>query len=195
MATSQRASRLHKFSPTRFIFCWKILLVRHHDMNRPTLLCGLVAILIMVSAGARAQSLCIGTETEYFSCRIQQSVKILSICGSSLESIEKLPNRSNAWLQYRYGPPGKPELTFPSVRHGSLDAFAHERHTGYQTLTFSIGSESYTVFAVQNIETEEISKGVEVSMKNKKTALRCNDEGLAFSFYSLVFALAFPSYK
>lgn len=50
--------------------------------------------------GPYKEGLCANGETVYFSCPVSAS-KVLSVCGSSGE------------VQYRFGPPGAPELSYP----------------------------------------------------------------------------------
>ncbi len=164
-------------------------------MNRPLLPIIFVALVIALSVEARAQSHCAPNEAVYFTCRIQKTAKILSVCGSALKTIESLPNRDKAWLQYRFGPLGDPELVFPSRKAGSLDAFSHEHHKGAQSLAFSKAGVTYSVFAAQHDDTGVISKGVSVITERKVIALRCDDAIPSSEFYGLVYALEYPSTK
>jgi hypothetical protein len=79
----------------------------------------LVAGLTVSAAGrAEAQDHWRQGEVVYFSCRIEGSHKLVSLCGGLVRDPETSERRADAWLQYRFGPPGKPELVFPPEKRG-----------------------------------------------------------------------------
>jgi hypothetical protein len=66
-----------------------------------------------------AQTHCHIDEVDYFSCRLRDSGKILSLCGGRLT-----PNQEHGmWLQYRVGQPGAIEMAFPEQRKESVGKF------------------------------------------------------------------------
>lgn len=164
-------------------------------MHVHTVAQSLVVLLAVSAIEANAQSHCAIGEATHFSCRIRNSSRTLSICGSDLRAVESLPRRSEAWLQYRFGAIGKPELVFPAAKNGSLDAFVHEYHMGLQQLSFSKSGATYTVFVAQNDITEEISKGVAVEINGKSQTLRCSDVEPSSTFFDLIYALEYPGAK
>lgn len=66
---------------------------------------------------------CVAGEEVYFSCAIEGSNKVVSLCGGIGES------GAPAWLQYRFGVIGRAELVFPSKKNGSLLEFGGVRQT------------------------------------------------------------------
>lgn len=158
----------------------------------------LVVILaaVVICETGFAQTLCRRGETVYFSCRISGKPKVVSLCGSGPDSIRKLSARTGAWLQYRFGVPGKPELVLPQRLDGSLNAFTHEFHHGLQTLRIESAGASYTIFTGQNLETKEDFRGVSVDVGKRAVQLNCAEETqLQFNFYNLVFDLEYPGHE
>lgn len=150
----------------------------------------LLAVLA-VSGAASAQTHCRADETTYFSCHTSRS-KVVSLCGSNPETIRKLSARSRAWLQYRFGVVGKPELILPRQKRGSLAAFAHEFHHGLQSLRIDSSGASYVLFSVVNLETGQPSSGVNVESGGRTIVLKCVEDAPHFSFYGLVSDLETP---
>jgi hypothetical protein len=92
-----------------------------------------------------AQSHCTKHEIDYFTCEIESTGKLMSICGSSFEAGSSPP-----WLQYRFGLAGKPELVYPAVKDGSFAKFElnyfHPREDhDVMDLRFISGSAKYGV--------------------------------------------------
>jgi hypothetical protein len=84
-------------------------------------------------AWAAAVTHCKAAETVVFSC--STGSRILSICASSNLS------KNAGYLQYRYGPPGKPELVFPEMLRHPAGLFTPG------TLMFSGGGGAYLKFS------------------------------------------------
>jgi hypothetical protein len=143
-----------------------------------------------VSGATCAQTHCRTDETTYFSCHTSR-LKVVSLCGSHPETIRRLSARSGAWLQYRFGVVGKPELLLPRYQGGSLSAFVHEFHQGLQTLRIDSAGPSYTLFTVVNLESGQPSSGVNVESGGKTAVLKCVDTPHS-SFYGLVSDLETP---
>ena len=87
---------------------------------------------------------CAASETVVFSCRIAESTKVLSVCGSA-----HLAPGTGA-LSYRFGIPGKPESVFPGDAEGSPLRFRYAHYFRMRTdlteLSFANGGATYTVF-------------------------------------------------
>ena len=107
-------------------------------------------------------SLCAATEKVYFSCKTK-SGRLLSVCGSTELQ------QPDAYVQYRFGPAGKPELAYPANRTGSLQSFRFYHYVRPQVsrvgLTFQSGDYEYTVYDHYegDIEPAEKSTGVSVT--------------------------------
>ena len=63
------------------------------------------------------ESHCLDNEFVYFSCRIDGSTKVVSLCGG-------IHDRKPSWMQYRFGAIGSLELIYPKTAEGSLHQFA-----------------------------------------------------------------------
>lgn len=105
-------------------------------------------------------SQCAPTERAIVTCAAKK--KVLSVCAGPKEGVP-------TWLQYRFGPPGKPELTFPADKKGSLAAFSLETRTlidgtEVTTLTFSNAD---TLYEVYTQEGRSSGAGVNVTPKGK----------------------------
>lgn len=88
-----------------------------------------------------AQTHCTPSERVVMSCQVKK--KVLSVCAGPTEG-------TPAWLQYRFGPLGKPELIAPATKAQSLRAFRLDRRTlasGTSTaLVFANDRATYEVF-------------------------------------------------
>ncbi|MCO4744896.1 MAG: hypothetical protein KC912_08905 [Proteobacteria bacterium] len=98
-----------------------------------------------VREAPRPKGHCSSGELAYFDCAAGDQ-KHLSLCGSADLS------PPTAFLSYRYGPLGAPELVYPESPRGSLERFhyearAHVRSQG-DTVHFDNGSFRYTVMAM-----------------------------------------------
>lgn len=75
---------------------------------------------------AQAQpTLCTAGERVIFSAALVRSTKLVSLCGSPGDG--DLPG---AYVQYRFGRPGRVELEYPHDRAGSRQQFEHEAGGG-----------------------------------------------------------------
>ena len=96
-------------------------------------------------------SLCGKGEKVVFSCSVKGSSRIVSLCSSI-----KL-TKTEGYLQYRFGLPGKIELEYPKERAGSLKQFEYSHYFRAQvdrtTISFSVNGYSYSIF--DNYEGEE----------------------------------------
>ena len=115
----------------------------------------LLSFVMQVNDQANAQavkttSLCGKGEKTIFTCPVKPSTKIVSLCSSA-----KL-TKTEGYLQYRFGLPGKVELEYPKDRTGSHDAFAYSHYfrakVDLTEISFSLDGYSYTVFDNYNAE-------------------------------------------
>jgi hypothetical protein len=106
-------------------------------------------IALSPARAVAADSLCRVGEAVLFSCKIANSKKFVSLCGSTYKDPSTSELKDGFWLQYRFGVLGRPELVYPETKKNSLDTFQAEYHHPYQaflySLTFQIGSFSYGI--------------------------------------------------
>jgi len=102
------------------------------------------------SAVVQTSSLCGKGEKVVFSCALKSSTKTVSLCAS-----DKL-TKSEGYLQYRFGLPGKIELEYPKDRSKPDQAFHYNHYFRAQVdlteISFSIDNYTYTVFDSYNGE-------------------------------------------
>lgn len=88
-------------------------------------------------------SLCGKNEQVIFSCLMQKSAKLLSLCGSQELDAQK------GYVQYRFGNPGKIELEYPAERKDTQSAFSYSRYTRplvtYLSLRFETNGYEYSI--------------------------------------------------
>lgn len=136
----------------------------------------LVALIACFTGNAFGQSHCATDETEYFSCQIKKSFKIISLCGNAQNSELK----TNGWLQYRFGVIGKPELTYPSSKSNSSEKFElnyfHPREDNHEVidLRFLNGKSLYSIELVR--ASSHIVGGINVMTGKKRISLNCDGE-------------------
>src|SRR5262245_59396824 len=90
-----------------------------------------------------APSLCEETEKVVFSCQLKNPAKIVSLCSST-----KL-TKTEGYLQYRFGVPGKIELEYPKQRSDAQKSFHYSHYFRAQVdeteISFSSDGYTYTV--------------------------------------------------
>ena len=115
----------------------------------------------------QANSLCAKNEHIIFSCAVNRTAKIVSLCASSDFAKER------GYLQYRFGLPGKIELEFPKERQGTQQKFQYSHYFRAQVdlteITFTIGGYEYSVFDNYNGEERPAisEQGVSVTAPGK----------------------------
>jgi hypothetical protein len=123
-------------------------------LNFPNI--GVIGLGIIAAGGPAfaAESLCTPTEHVFFNCRVKGGPKLLSVCGRAGEEATRGAAAPGDYLQYRFGPSGKPELEYPMSRESSLGRFqvASEYvpsafYESYQ-LSFESGGTEYRVYAI-----------------------------------------------
>jgi len=116
---------------------------------------------------AQGTTLCENTEKVVFSCQLK-GAKMVSLCGSSKFT------KTDGYLQYRFGLPGKVELEYPQQRSDSQKTFHYSHYFRAQVdlteITFSANGYTYTVFSNYNGEEKPAisDQGVKVTPTNKK---------------------------
>lgn len=135
-------------------------------------------ILFAAFSWASAQTHCKSQEDVVFSCKIQKSRKVVSLCANTQVVNGKTKTVA---LQYRFGKPDTPrELEFPLSETDSLEQFKLNEYFGSQVfstnISFTIGEFDY---AVNDSEEQRIPSfhmaGVTVVSRitNKQLDLRC----------------------
>jgi hypothetical protein len=120
----------------------------------------------------KVASHCAPGERVVYSCPTTNS-KLISLCSSSTLT------SSEGYLQYRFGPAGKPELIYPATRehpskHFQLGGIMYSGGGGAY-LKFVNGEYTYKVFSYINSSGE--AAGVVVSKSGKRIAeLYCKDD-------------------
>jgi len=148
-------------------------------MLRLFLVSVLCAFLLAYHSGVEPSlqkgSLCVEGEKVVFSCVIQKSAKVVSLCGSPDLA------KDRGYLQYRFGLPGKLELEFPQQKDSSPQSFKYNHYFRAQVdlteISFSKDNFQYTVFDDFNGEEKPAIKrqGVTVtpSGSDKEKTLLC----------------------
>ena len=81
-------------------------------------------LLIVVSSNAYSASLCAPNENMFFSCQIQGTTDVVSLCyGYNKPS----NNPNDIWMQFRYGTAKKIKLIYPKQKSDSLSKFIGAR--------------------------------------------------------------------
>jgi len=110
--------------------------------------------LLLEPASASPLSHCGSTETDFFSCTIAGSKKVISLCGGGTNT-ERV-----TWLQYRFGPISAPEMIFPTKKANSLKLFggwyeSHKGHHSMEEVWFHLGAYSYLIESSASFEGED----------------------------------------
>jgi hypothetical protein len=123
------------------------------------------------SAAVQTNSLCTKGEKVVFSCALKSSTKTVSLCSS-----QKL-TRTEGYLQYRFGLPGKVELEYPKERSKPEQAFHYNHYFRAQVdlteISFSNDGYTYTVFDNYNGEEKPAisEQGLTVTRPNSEKDL------------------------
>jgi hypothetical protein len=105
------------------------------------------ALLSLIPAlSIAAPTHCTSTEEVVFSCPLQRTAKVVSVCASP--RLQASP--SKGYLVYRFGKLGAVELEFPKDKVGSPAKFVHSHYFRAQTdrtqLRFTSGDFTYELF-------------------------------------------------
>ena len=127
---------------------------------------------------AQAASLCATSEPVVFACHVGS--KMVSLCRQAGD---------RGMLSYRYGGPGKLELSYPEPGRQASAAFTVKSAPlvggGETTVAFKRGVYTYTVYSKvarsEDGSTPEFEDGVIVSRRGKVLSkMRCEDGGEGF---------------
>lgn len=152
--------------------------IRHFEAKAVT-----VVILFAAFSCASAQTHCKSQEDVVFSCKLQKSRKVVSLCATSQVVNGKMKTVA---LQYRFGKPNTPrELEFPLSGTGSLEQFKLNEYFGSQVfstnISFTIGEFDYAVndSEEQRIPSFHMASVTVVSrVTNKQLDLRCETKSV-----------------
>lgn len=133
----------------------------------------LFALIASVSINSNALSLCRKKEITYFSCKVKEKNKIVSLCGNSLSDSDKF------WLQYRFGSNHHIEFIYPLSKdtlysEAGFSIGHYQRDNGFDTeVNFKSGGLSYTVFSWVPGESKNTNKyGVFIATKRSEHGTR-----------------------
>jgi len=138
---------------------------------------------------------CMPTETNYFSCRIQGTQKVASLCGRPVNELPADEVAPDLGLEYRFGRIAQVEFRFPSDRTRPAQKFFGEHLQPYgegvsiDSVLFESGDASYAVL-VREGRSKFI--GVSVAIGKKYRELPCDTSANVSSFFSLVLTLPPP---
>lgn len=130
-----------------------------------------LSVLFALSALIPAVGLCAPThctqdEDVIFSCSLQRTKKVVSLCSSK----KLLSKKDGAYLQYRFGALGSVELSYPTEKSGSPEKFSYSHYFRPQTdrtqLSFDSGDYTYAIFD----EYEDQLKSAGVIVRNRKSS-------------------------
>jgi hypothetical protein len=143
--------------------------------------------LVLCCGTSWADTLCKPDEIIYFSCKIKDNLKIVSLCGNAFWNPTDGQVSKDAWLQYRFGKPGKLELAYPTNQEDSLTKFRGEnlrRGRGFDTaVSFTNQGMTYALEILEGAEREEDNfYGVELAAVNNdpkiKLPIRLSCQGM-----------------
>jgi len=104
-----------------------------------------LALCFLFCEMTSASTLCTPSEKVLFSCQLENSKKIASVCAAINLT------RTVGYLQYRFGTRGKLELVYPSTKVATQERFFWRELRPYQSsvreLTFKSGEYYYTLSA------------------------------------------------
>ena len=111
---------------------------------------------------------CAADEVAFANCAVKE--KTLSVCGEA--------GSSPSWIQYRFGPLGTPELTYPAVKEGSRDKVIYEEgsamHSSWDSFDFANDGYAFKVLFSEPFHggsmAPEPFQGVIVSKDGKELA-------------------------
>ena len=126
-------------------------------------------------------SLCEKAEKVVFTCQLKNSAKVVSLCSSS-----KL-TKTEGYLQYRFGVPGKIELEYPRQRSDAQKSFHYSHYFRARfdltEISFSLDGHTYTVFDNYNGEEKRsiTDQGITVKLPDdkKEVSYACRGEAKA----------------
>lgn len=95
------------------------------------------------SASQDASTLCTADEYQYFSCRIDGSSKVVSLCGnidfSDASRLAVDSENHSVYLQYRFGTPGHIDMLYPKTKGNSFKKFGGGNIRTYSATVLEVG--------------------------------------------------------
>lgn len=143
-------------------------------MTRTRLWCllALAPIMSLATPLAHAADHCRAGEVAYFACQTRAK-KLISLCGAAA-------GKTPSALHYRFGPPGKIELEYPSAGAAdSLTRFSYNEYTRamtyYVDIGFANGGYRYALFKrYDGTESPVTDYGVSVTAPDgRDTTIEC----------------------
>ena len=152
--------------------------------------CLFLALLLASGSVLASESHCTKQEAIFFNCQINNSKKVLSVCGNKRilsAPLGDLADGKDIYVQYRFGEIGNVEMQFPKSRVGSLNKFEYQRiyakTAGAYREELKFINSAYTYSVFYDEQTPEGSKkllityGVSASKANgTETKLFCAKE-------------------
>jgi hypothetical protein len=125
---------------------------------------------------AAPQTLCKADEWVVFGCKMLKGGKLLSVCAT--KDLELKQGTLTGSLEYRFGKPGKIELTFPEPGLVVEGAFHFSRYTRPQdtmlALSFENKGAKYEVYADYVGDAKSAGVRVTPAGKTESVALECD---------------------
>jgi hypothetical protein len=134
------------------------------------------SVIALVSTAALASSHCARSEINYFTCKIKNSEKLVSLCGIAFRDNgdPTAQIKDTAWIQYRFGKPGHLELIYPAKKVALVGRFSGEcivaNDRRLYALMFKNGNYKYEILS------SPLFRGVVVEGHGSKTELSCDGE-------------------
>ncbi len=127
-------------------------------MSRP-MMNRLIFVLCLLPMIAEGQTHCIRGEDVLFNCRLSRSSKIASVCASADLT------KTEGYLQYRFGVPGKLEFVYPPTKAATQAQFYWRSPRGIHELIFQSGAYYYTISTYNfGEEDSEIPEGFHIGL-------------------------------
>lgn len=98
-------------------------------INKISWLCRSFLLLIILSSNAYSASLCTPTESVLFSCKIEGTTDVVSLCYGYNPGMAQ----NDKWMQFRYGSARKTKLIYPKQKSGSFSKFIGSRQYSRDT--------------------------------------------------------------
>jgi hypothetical protein len=138
---------------------------------------------------------CMPDETDYFSCQIEGSLKIASLCGKLVGSSAK--NSESPNLEYRFGRHANIEFRFPRRNPGAAAPIFFGEHlepydegVAVDAVLFKSGTASYAILVRDG---RDAFTGVSVVAGKRHHDFRCTTKSHVQAFFNLVLSLPPPT--
>ena len=124
--------------------------------------------LVLMTGSAHAATLCAPDEQALWQCPIAKNHKMASLCAS------KDVSATQGYVQYRYGTPGKVELTYPATRAPAPQSFHYDAGFNgdgeYVSVQFTNAGNDYSLFNQDGSDNDRTgTASISVKTANGKT--------------------------